>query len=237
MDVPDRPLAAPSLLLAPAREARALREPVRCWRARRRLATLPRGDGGPVMVLPGMHTGDWTTVPMRRLLRRLGHDARGWGLGFHHSDVIATLPKALARLEALAAETGRAAALVGWSLGGVVARELARLRPDLVRALVTLGTPVVGGVRYVAVSYPWRRRGYDLETIERLATEAERVPIRVPVTAIWSRRDGIVCGAACVDRTTPGAVNVEVTSSHWGLGFDPDALAAIATAICETPRR
>ena len=95
-------------------------------------------------------------------------------------------------------------ALVGWSLGGVVARELARLRPDLVRAVVTLGTPVVGGVRYVAVSYPWRRRGYDLDDHRALATEAARVPIRVPVTAIWSRRDGIVCGAACVDRDDSG---------------------------------
>jgi pimeloyl-ACP methyl ester carboxylesterase len=170
-------------------------------------------------------------VPLRRVLVRLGHDARGWGLGFHSADLIATLPRAMARLEALATERGEAVALVGWSLGGVLARELARLRPDLVRAVVTLGSPVVGGAKYVAVSYPWRRRGISLDAVEQLADAAAATPIRVPVTAIWSARDGIVCGAACIDRTTPGATNVEVASSHWGLGFDPDALAAIARAL------
>jgi pimeloyl-ACP methyl ester carboxylesterase len=228
---PPARLARPALALAPLRELRALREPLRWLRARRRLAALPRGDGGPVLVLPGMHVGDWSTAPLRRFLRQLGHDARGWGLGFHRADLAATLPRALARLAELAAETGRPVALVGWSLGGVVARELARLRPDLVRALVTLGAPVVGGARYVVVSYPWRRRGFTPGETERRMAEAARAPIAVPATAIWSRRDGIVCGAACVDRATPGATNVEVTSAHWGLGFDPDALAAIARAL------
>jgi pimeloyl-ACP methyl ester carboxylesterase len=101
---------------------------------------------------------------------------------------------------------------------------------------VTLGTPVVGGARHVAVSYPYRRRGWDLETIERLADEAAQVPIRVPVTAIWSRRDGIVDGRACAERATPGAANVELASSHWGLGFDPDAWAAIARALAAAPQ-
>ena len=181
-----------------------------------------------MLVLPGMHVGDWTTAPLRRFLRARGHDARGWGLGFHRADVAATLPEAMGSLERLAAETGAAVALVGWSLGGVVARELARLRPDLVRCVVTLGAPVVGGVRFVTVSYPWRGRR---DEVERLTLEAGRAPIRVPLTAIWSRRDGIVRGEACVDLETPGATNIEVRSAHWGLGFDPDALEAIARAL------
>lgn len=225
---------APSLLAAPLREARALREPLRLWTSRRRLVALPRGDGGPVLVLPGMHVGDWTTGPLRRRLRRLGWDALGWRLGFHRADVTRTLPRAMQRLESIAAATGRAVALVGWSLGGVVARELARLRPDLVRAVVTLGSPAVGGPKYVVVSYPFHRRGWSLDVIERLVEEAERAPIRVPLTAVYSRRDGIVDWRACIDRRTPGARHVEVRSSHWGLGIDPDAIAAIAVALAET---
>jgi alpha-beta hydrolase superfamily lysophospholipase len=225
LPVPDDGPTAPSLAAAPWREARCLREPWRRWRARRRLAALGAGDGAPVLVLPGMHVGDWSTRALRRCLAAHGFAARGWGLGCHRADVAATLPRALARLEEVAAESGRAVALVGWSLGGVIARELARLRPDLVKRVITLGTPVVGGPRYTAVAYAYRSRG--LAEIERLVEAAGRVPIRVPVTAVWSRRDGIVAWRACVDETTPGAENVEVGSSHWGLGLDPDVLALV----------
>jgi len=234
---PSCELAAPSLWLAPLRELRALREPFRLLAARRRLRRAPDGDGGPLIVLPGMHVGDWTTAPLRRFLRRHGWRAHGWELGFHRADVATTLPRALKGLESRAAKAGRSVALVGWSLGGVVARELARLRPDLARGVVTLGAPVVGGARYVAVSYPYRRSGWDLDRVESLASAASAVPIRVPVTAIWSRRDGIVAGRACIDHATPGATQVEVRSSHWGLGFDPDAWLAIATALARLVAR
>jgi pimeloyl-ACP methyl ester carboxylesterase len=229
----ESPLAPPSLLALPWREARALREPYRRWRARARLESLPKGDGAAVLVLPGMHVGDFSTAPLRRFLCRQGHDARGWRLGLHGADVARTLPRALGRLEALAAERGGPVALVGWSLGGVVARELARLRPDLVARVVTLGAPVTGGAKATAVSYPYRLRGWDLDEIERAIGAANAVPIRVPVTAIWSKNDGIVAWRACVESVTPGATNVEVRSSHWGLGFDPDALEAIARALGE----
>ena len=225
------PLAAPSLALAPLRELRALGEPLRWLAARRRLRTLPRGAGETVLVVPGLHVGDWTTAPLRRFLRARGFDARGWGLGLHRSDVAATLERLLVRVEAVAVEVGGAVSLVGWSLGGVVAREIARLRPDLVGAVVTLGSPVIGGPRYTAVAFHFRRAGGGLAEIERRVEAAARVPIRVPVIAIWSRRDGIVAWRACVDATTPGAANVEVRSSHWGLGFDPDVLAAIVAAL------
>ena len=231
MDDPRATIRPPWLLLAPLRELRALREPLRRWRARRRLAALPKGEGRGVLVLPGMHVADWTTAPLRRLLIALGHDARGWELGMHGADVARTLPRALARLEAFAGERGERVALVGWSLGGVVARELARLRPDLVERVVTLGAPVTGGARATAVSYPYRLRGWDLDAIERAVDAANAVPIRVPVTAIWSRRDGIVAWRACVESVTPAATNIEVRSSHWGLGFDPDAWEAVARAL------
>jgi alpha-beta hydrolase superfamily lysophospholipase len=231
---PEGAIRAPALAAAPWREARFLREPLRRLAARSRLAALPHGDGLPVLVLPGMHVADWSTRALRRFLVAHGFDARGWGLGWHRADVSVTLPRALARLEQVAAEAGRPVALVGWSLGGVIARELARLRPDLVDRLFTLGTPVVGGPRCTAVAYAYR--GHDLDALARLVAAAERAPIRIPVTAIWSRRDGIVAWRACLDETTPGAENVEVTSSHWGLGLDPDVFAILVTRLVGAAR-
>ena len=222
---------APSLLLAVARQLRLLREPLRRFAARDALAAAARGRGEIVLVLPGMGMGDFSTVTLRRYLRRLGFDARGWRLGRHRPEVWLTLGRLLPRLETLAAERGEAVALVGWSLGGVVARELARLRPDLVRAVVTLGAPVVGGLQHTAIAGLFRLQGWDLDDVARRVEAANRVPIRVPVTAIWSRRDGIVAWQAAVDRATPGVENVEVGSCHWGLGLDPDVLVRVAQSL------
>ncbi len=224
-------LRVPTLAAAVPIQLLALREPLRAWRARRRLAAAPRGAGEPVLVLPGMGVGDLTTLPLRRFLIAHGFDARGWELGRHRPDLPATLRRMLARVETLALETGTPVALVGWSLGGVVARELARLRPDLVARVVTLGTPVVGGLRATAIAGLFRIQGWDLEEVARRVERANATPLRVPVTAIWSRRDGIVAWWACVDEATAGAENLEASSCHWGLGLDPDVLEAIVVAL------
>jgi len=221
----------PSLLLAVPLQLRLFREPFRRRAHRARLAAAPRGDGEIVVVLPGMGMGDFSTATLRRYLRHLGFDARGWGLGRHRPEVWTTLPRMLARLETWAAEGGAPVALVGWSLGGVVARELARLRPDLVRCVVTLGAPVVGGLKHTAIAGLFRVQGWDLDDVARRVEAANQVPIRVPVTAIWSRRDGIVAWQAAIDRATPGVENVEVGSCHWGLGLDPDVLVRVARAV------
>ncbi len=224
-------LPTPSLLLAIPRQLRLFREPFRRRREHERLAAAPGGRGEIVIVLPGMGMGDFSTVTLRRFLRRLGFDARGWGLGRHRPEVWITLDRLLPRLEALAAERSEPVALVGWSLGGVVARELARMRPDLVRAVVTLGAPVVGGLKHTAIAGLFRVQGWDLDDVARRVEAANRIPLRVPVTAIWSRRDGIVAWQAAIDRDTPAVENVEVGSCHWGLGLDPDVLVRVARAV------
>jgi pimeloyl-ACP methyl ester carboxylesterase len=218
-------------LTAIPRQLLLFREPLRRWRARDRLATAPRGSGAPVLVIPGMGVGDLSTATLRGFLRRLGYDARGWGLGRNRPDVPRNLARALEVLESIAAERGEPVALVGWSLGGVIARELGRLRPDLVSRLATLGTPVVGGLHSTAIAGLFRLQGWDLDEVARLVAAANRTPIRVPVAAFWSRRDGIVAWQACIDRTTPEVENLEVTSCHWGLGLDPDVLVAIAQRL------
>ena len=227
-------LLTPSLLAAIPRQLLLFREPLRRWRARRRLAAAPRGAGAPVLVIPGMGVGDLSTVTLRGFLRRLGYDARGWGLGRNRPEVPRNLARALAVLESFAAERGEPVALVGWSLGGVIARELGRLRPDLVSRIATLGTPVVGGLQPTAIAGLFRLQGWDLDAVAQLVATANRTPIRVPVAAFWSRRDGIVAWQACLGSDTPGAEaestheSFEVSSCHWGLGLDPDVLLGLA---------
>jgi hypothetical protein len=194
-------------------------------------ARAPRGDGGPVLVLPGFGTGDASTVGLRTFIQLIGYRARGWELGINRGDVGALLPQVIERTLRAADRGGRKVRLVGWSLGGTLARETARERPDLVECVVTLGTPAVGGPKYTAVGAAYRRQGYDLDAIEREVAARERHPIRVPVTAIYSRGDGVVAWQACIDRHTPGVEHVEVRGTHTGLGFNPDAYLVIAQRL------
>lgn len=129
---------------------------------------------------------------------------------------------------------GQSVRLVGWSLGGNLAREVARERPDIVDQVITLGTPAVGGPKYTAVAEQYRRRGYDLDTIEAEVANRERTPIRVPVTAIYSRSDAIVTWQACLDRISPSVEHVEVATTHLGLGLSPEVYRIIADRLVAT---
>jgi pimeloyl-ACP methyl ester carboxylesterase len=193
---------------------------------------LPRGDGGPVLVLPGFATGDESTQVLRGLLRWLGHDARGWGLGRNRGDVGKYVPRVVDRLRTTAAQHRRKLALVGWSLGGVIAREAARAVPDLVRHVVTMGSPVIGGPKYTATAPKYARRGVDLDALERRIAATNAAAIPVPITAIYSRSDSIVAWRACIDDNAANHVeHVEVRTSHLGLGFSPEVLRIVARAL------
>ena len=198
------------------------------------LARAPRGDGEPVLVLPGFAASDASTLALRSYLRWLGYDARGWGLGTNRGDLPALVPPVIRILEGRAAAARERVCCVGWSLGGNLAREAARERPDLVERVVTLGTPAVGGPKYTSVARMYRRRGLDLDAVETQVTERERVPIRVPVTAIYSRRDGVVAWRACIDRSTPDVEHVEVSAAHLGLGFHPEVYRVVADRLARS---
>lgn len=113
---------------------------------------VPRGRGQPALVLPGFGTDDWATAPLRKYLRSIGYDARGWGIGRNHGNVVALLSDVAALVQDLYVGSGQRVHLVGWSLGGVVAREVARERPELVAQVITFGTPVVGGPAYTVTA-------------------------------------------------------------------------------------
>ena len=195
------------------------------------LAGQPKGDGGPVVVLPGFGGSDAATALLRAYLRHLDHDARGWGLGRNLGDVAALVPKVVELVSAVWAGTGRPVALVGWSLGGVLAREAARRLPGSVSRVITLGTPVVGGPKYTATARRFRKRGHDLDELERIVDRHERVPIPVPLTAVYSRSDGIVAWEACLDRWNARAEHVEVRSTHLGLVASPEVFRLLARKL------
>jgi len=196
-----------------------------------RLAKQPRGRGQRVLVLPGYGANDASTAVLRAYLRLLGYRPSGWGFGRNGGEVAEMLPRVADRVEALAREDGVPIRLIGWSLGGYLAREVARERPRAVHQVVTLGSPVVGGPKYTAVAEAYRRRGVDLDAVEAEVAARNLRPFETRVTAIYSRSDRIVAWRACIDRRTPNVEHVEVETTHLGLGLSPEVYEIIATRL------
>ncbi len=196
------------------------------------LNNAPRGDGQPVMVLPGYLADDTSTWVIRAYLDYLGYDVRGWGLGFNRGKVRKLAAALTDQLEEMMAQDGQSVRLVGQSLGGIIAREIARQRPYLVDRIITLGSPVVGGPKYTAFSNVYRMlTGDHVDNVEQVIKERNRIPIKTPITAIYSRSDGVVAWQACIDDHSPNVEHVEVSSSHGGMGVNGIVLEVIAERL------
>ena len=191
------------------------------------------GAGAPVLVLPGFLADDLATLPMRRHLTRNGWAAAGWGLGRNHGKVGALLPPLSEKIAALADRHGEPVRLVGWSLGGVLARELARREPGAVRQVITLGSPVVGGAKYTAYA-PWMRRwGLDLDAEEARVDARHSAPIPVPLDVIFSEQDGVVAWRSSQDpRPGPAYAEHRVGGAHAGLITRPEVLRLVHALLC-----
>ncbi len=190
-------------------------------------ATQPR----TTILLPGFGAGPRSMRVMESFLRRRGHRASDWGLGTNTGDAKRLRGKLRRVVDEAVAKHGEPVVLVGWSLGGYIAREYAREHPDGVRKIVTLGSPVIGGPRYTATAEWYRKQGHDLDQMEQAVKDRYANPLRVPVTAIYSRRDGIVAWQACIDQWSPNVRHLEVSETHVGLGFAPRVLALIADEV------
>jgi pimeloyl-ACP methyl ester carboxylesterase len=195
----------------------------------------PRGDGHPVLVLPGFMAGDRTTISLRRHLRRRGYLVRGWELGRNIGPTTEAIEGMRRAVDDLAMRTGRRVSLVGWSLGGMYARELARLRPEAVRQVVSLGSPMrLSSVSRTHTEHMYGRFRHRHD--DRYRSPAYRYvdePLGVPSTSIYSRTDGIVPWRACVQPEDERSENIEVVSSHCGLGHNLAAVLAIDDRLAQ----
>lgn len=197
------------------------------------LRRAPRGDAAPVVLVPGWKAPPSSMVLLRSFLRFLGHDARNWELGVNEGRPERDAPQLADQTQRIASATGRPVTLIGWSLGGTVAREAARQAPAAVAQVITYGTPVVGGPTHTigARSYGPQESVRISALVDELDTAS---PISVPITAIFTRRDGIVSWRASIDRTSPEVRHVEVASTHFSMGFDPDVWRVIADRLAPT---
>ncbi len=214
--------------------------------------------GSPVIVVPGFGSDDRYTKPLRHFLTRRGYPAEGWGMGKnmagidlphslddlsdnwdveHREDYSgeASVPylcdKLAERVEARHEELGEPISLIGWSLGGYLAREAARDLPDKVDRVITLGSPIIGGPKYTAAAPFFMKRGVDLDWIEQEVLKRESRPIQQPVTAIYSKSDAIVSWHATVDHHNDNVEHIEVDAAHVGLAFNPTVWAHIIDAL------
>jgi len=222
---------APTLFLQ-LLEVRALWEHYAALATRPLWRTAAEGDGHSVLVLPGLAAGDATTLILRRFLISRGFDARGWGQGVNMGLREGVIERTHQTLLEMYAETGRKVSVIGWSLGGLYARELAKLAPDAVRLVITMGSPFTGHPRETNA---WRV--YELASGHQIDDHDLHGPLRypppVPTTSIFSRTDGIVSWHCCYESRAELAENIVVEASHLGLGVHPATLYALADRLAQ----
>ncbi|HMM93267.1 esterase/lipase family protein [Bradyrhizobium sp.] len=233
MSVAAQTLAPPSKTLM-FLEGRAISELGAFLGALPLLSLAPRGDGHPVLVLPGLVASDVSTRPLRAFLRTRGYAVSGWkqgrNLGLRHGvqDGMVDLLQEMNDIH------GRKVSLVGWSLGGLYARQLAKMMPERVRSVITLGSPFAAGPK---ATNAWRV--YEIASGRRADEEdahfggALSGTPPVPTTAIFSRTDGVCAWQGCMEKTTATSESIEVESSHCGMGHHPAAVYAVADRLAQ----
>lgn len=200
------------------------------------LTFAPKGDGHGVLVMPGFLADDRSTVILRQFLTRLGYRAEPWQLGRNLGlDRIGGVDSLAARLEDIYTATGAPVSLVGWSLGGVHARRLAKALPQRVRQVITLGSPIGGEPTRTRLSRTWEAANdvvMDQRFVDRFLRE-HRQPPPVPSTAIYSRSDGIVAWQIATETRGAQTESIEVGGSHLGLGVNAAVLYLIAERLAQ----
>ena len=208
--------------------------------ARNGCDALPVGDGHPVVVYPGLGGGAFTTSHLRGFLSDSGFTVHDWdgGINTGPSGVLDDwLGRFEQRVRILHRAHGRKASLIGWSLGGVYAREIAKRCPDSVRQVITLGTPFasLGEGNRAGTVYKLLNRDQSHLTPELEARLRECPP--VPTTSIFSKSDGIVSWRGCIEKKSESSENVEVSASHLGMGTHPQVLRVVANRLTQPEGR
>jgi len=237
----------PRTIYAVLEFGRAVQELVSLLPANRWLSALPQGEGQPVMTLPGFGGADGSTALLRRYISRWGYPAYPWQLGRNMDpgaakdmsavldfmdEVVRIVGK---QLYSIKRKSGKRVSLVGWSLGGLYSRQLAAAYPDLVRQVITLGTPF--GDPRSTIIWPIMQRLRETPTPDegdmQRWLQMAKVPIEVPLSVIWSKTDGFVHPSIACEREDHRTENIHVCSSHAGFGINPLAFYVVADRLAQ----
>jgi len=204
---------------------------LRLYRERHRKTAAPKGSRQPVLVLPGFLAGDTSTAVLRQHLKQLDYAVIGWKRGMNFGFVKAQLELYKERVKRLADREGQPVHLIGSSLGGFLAREIARDCPDVVAQVISIGSPVVGGPKYTRAARFYRRASINLDRIERDVDARRSVAIKVPLTLIFSKCDGVVAWQACIDTQHDHAEHHEINIPHSSMCFSPEVFRVVSEKL------
>jgi pimeloyl-ACP methyl ester carboxylesterase len=194
-------------------------------------ADSPPGDRRPILVIPGFLCSDLSTWPLRRFLRRIGYRSFSWKQGVNWGPRAGVRVRLLRRLQELRARCGEPVTIIGWSLGGIYARELACVRPDLVREVITLGSPVQGRPEMTAVwgMFRWLNRRH-LTPWEMASFEFPH-PADTPCLSIFTEQDGIVPWQLCVPQRGRAGKHLSVPGTHVGLVANTEVMRILGSHL------
>ena len=186
----------------------------------------------PTLVLPGLSTTDHFTSPLRSLLDRAGCITYGWGLGYNHGNIKSLFPQVEELVFSLVKKHERPLVIIGWSLGGYLAREITRKNPALIKHIITMGTPVTGP-RHTVTASSYNRSKLSIKLIERQIEKRERTKLRVPVLAIHSKIDGIVHWKSCLSPHEPMVKDIEVNVLHMSMPYSLEVAKIIFSQLSQ----
>ena len=202
---------------------------------------LPPGDGHPVVVFPGLAADRRSSAPLVSFCERLGYTPYDWGRGLNtgpQGDVHAWIDDLARHVAQLVSAHCERVSLVGWSLGGLYAREVAKILGRRVRQVVTIGTPFTRTVEQSNASWLYRLVNGRTPLLDEALMTRLGTPPDVPTTSIFSRSDGVVAWQTCVQEEAGEHIeNIEVEGSHFGLGWNPEVLAILADRLSQAPGR
>ncbi len=229
----------PPRILIPFETPRAISEYAWLNFSKPMLSLAPKGDGHSVLVCPGFMASDMSTVPLRRFLKKKGYDVHGWQLG-RNLGVNTTgvrVEKLIDQIKALYDSSGGKVTLIGWSLGGVMAREAAKIAPDYIRQVITLGSPFSGGARHSNITWLYEKiTGHvpHREDMKEMEINLPNAPEGIPTTSIFTKTDAIVPWRSCLEKPSPLTQNIRVYASHCGIGVNPVVFALLADRLVHT---
>jgi len=199
----------------------------------------PKGDGHPVLILPGLGAGDSSTHYLRNFLEKIGYKPQTWNLGRNYGPrdgMDNMMDKLSARVSEISQlHDNSEVSIIGWSLGGIYGREIAKICPDLVRQVITLGTPFKSANNSTNASALYEllskdKSHLDPEIIKKIGTAPP-----VPFTSMYSKSDGVVHWECSIEDSGPFYENIEIPgASHLGLGHNPISVFIIANRLLNT---